>query len=112
MKPLLRRWPVVLACTVAAAVPLSITASGTGTPVAQAATRQATPVIDPDFLYAQLYDMAKAYSYRISGADGDPRNPADPFNLPPTVNGWQELVAHWKSMLTACKRQALAPSPP
>jgi hypothetical protein len=100
MKPLLRRWPVVLACTVAAAVPVSITASGTGTPVAQAATRQATPVIDPDFLYAQLYDMAKAYSYRISGADGDPRNSADPFNLPPTVNGWQELVAHWKSMLT------------
>jgi hypothetical protein len=100
MKPLLRRWPVVLACTVAAAVPVSITASGTGTPVAQAATRQATPVIDPDFLYAQLYDMSKAYSYRISGADGDPRNPADPFNLPPTINGWQELVAHWKSMLT------------
>lgn len=100
MKPLLRRWPVVLACTVAAAVPVSITASGTGSPVAQAATRQAMPVIDPDFLYAQLYDMSKAYSYRISGADGDPRNPADPFNLPPTVNGWQELVAHWKSMLT------------
>ena len=100
MKPLLRRWPVVLACTVAAAVPVSITASGTGTPLAQAATRQATPVIDADFLYAQLYDMSKAYSYRISGADGDPRNPADPFNLPPTVNGWQELVAHWKSMLT------------
>ena len=100
MKPLLRRWPVVLACTVAAVVPVSITASGTGTPLAQAATRQATPVIDADFLYAQLYDMSKAYSYRISGADGDPRNPADPFNLPPTVNGWQELVAHWKSMLT------------
>jgi hypothetical protein len=100
MKPLLRRWPVVLACTVAAAVPVAITASGTGTPVAQAATRQAAPVIDPDFLYAQLYDMSKGYSYRISGADGDPRNPADPFNLPPTVNGWQELVAHWKSMLT------------
>ena len=100
MKPLLRRWPVVLACTVAAAVPVSITASGTGTPLAQAATRQATPVIDADFLYGQLYDMSKAYSYRISGADGDPRNPADPFNLPPTVNGWQELVAHWKSMLT------------
>ena len=100
MKPLLRRWPVVLACTVAAAVPVSITASGTGTPLAQAATRQATPVIDADFLYAQLYDMSKAYSYRISGADGDPRNPADPFNLPPTVNGWQELVAHLKSMLT------------
>src|SRR5262245_45805471 len=100
MKPLLRRWPVVLACTVAAAVPVSITASGTGTPVAQAAPRQATPVIDPDFLYAQLYDMSQAYSYRMSGAGGDPPNPADPFNLPPTVKGWQELVAHWKSMLT------------
>src|SRR5919197_433321 len=44
--------------------------------------------------------MAKAYSYRISGADGDPRNPGDPFNLAPTVNGWQELFSYWKGALT------------
>ncbi|MEN3356097.1 MAG: hypothetical protein V7637_79, partial [Mycobacteriales bacterium] len=51
-------------------------------------------------LYGQLYRMAKAYSYRISGADGDPRDSADVFNLPPTVNGWQELLGYWKATLT------------
>jgi len=45
--------------------------------------------------------MAKDFSYRISGADGDPRNAADAFNLPPTVNGWQELLAYWKATLTS-----------
>jgi hypothetical protein len=94
-----RRWPLAIACA-ALAVPLSLTASGVGSPAARADARQATPVIDASYLYAQLYDMAKAYSYRVSGADGDPRNPADPFNLPPTVNGWQELFAHWKATLT------------
>jgi hypothetical protein len=93
-----RRWPIVIACAVAV-VPVSITASGAGSP-ARASTHQATPVINADYLYSQLYAMAKAYSYRVSGADGDPRNPADPFNLPPTVNGWQELFAHWKAALT------------
>jgi hypothetical protein len=94
-----RRWPLAIACA-ALAVPLSVTASGVGSPAAHADAQQATPVIDANYLYAQLYDMAKAYSYRVSGADGDPRNPADPFNLPPTVNGWQELFAHWKATLT------------
>jgi len=97
-----RRWPVVIAC-VAVAVPLSVTARGPGSPAAQALTRQPTPVINADYLYDQLYAMAKAYSYRISGADGDPRNAADPFNLPPTVNGWQELYTHWKAALTDAK---------
>src|SRR5262249_30716589 len=37
--------------------------------------------------------------YRVSGADGPPQNPSSPFNLPPTVNGWQELLAYWKQQL-------------
>ena len=67
---------------------------------AQAVPGPAVPSVSGDYLYAQLYAMAKAYSYRISGADGDPRNLGDPFNLPPTVNGWQELFAYWKGVLT------------
>lgn len=82
----------------AVALPLCVNAAGTasadGGPGAQA-----TPVVNADYLYTQLYYMSKAYSYRISGADGDPRNAADPFNLPPTVNGWQELYAYWKGVL-------------
>jgi PKD repeat protein len=61
---------------------------------------QAAPVVDADYLYGQLYRMAKAYSYRISGADGEPRNREDVFNLPATVNGWQELFGYWKGVLT------------
>ena len=59
-----------------------------------------SPVVDADYLYAQLYTMAKGFSYRVSGADGDPRRAADPYNLVPTVNGWQELVGYWKVNLT------------
>jgi len=63
--------------------------------------RPASPTVDADYLYNQLYAMSKAFSYRISGADGDPRQATtDPFNLPPTVNGWNELVAYWKAQLT------------
>jgi PKD repeat protein len=64
------------------------------------ATKSPAPVVDADYLYGQLYTMAKGFSYRVSGADGDPRRGADPFNLVPTVNGWQELVAYWKVNLT------------
>jgi PKD domain len=87
----------VLAC-----LPLltSLTAGGGVAAAARPGPGQASPVVDPGYLYDQLYRMAKSYSYRISGADGDPRESADPFNLPPTVNGWQELVAFWKAALT------------
>jgi hypothetical protein len=93
-----RRWLLAAGC-VAAALPLCLTASVT--PAAgRPEGRQPVPVVNPDFLYAQLYLMAKAYSYRISGADGDPRDARDPFNVPPTVNGWQELIAYWAGQLT------------
>src|SRR5439155_22493249 len=85
-------------CVVAAlsvVVPPGATAAAARPP-----TPRPAPVVDADDLYRQLYTMAKAFSYRISGADGDPRNAADPFNVAPTVNGWQELFAYWKAALT------------
>jgi PKD domain len=90
------RWSVTVGA-VAAVLPLCLTAStaAAGRPAGQ----QGTPMVNPDYLYGQLYAMAKAFSYRISGADGDPRNPADPFNVAPTVNGWQELIAYWAGQL-------------
>src|SRR5215475_4412022 len=88
------KWLAVVGC-VAVALPI-LTTSGT----ASAGGPTATPTINADYMYSQLYAMSKAFSYRISGADGDPRNAADAFNLPPTVNGWQELFAYWKANLT------------
>jgi hypothetical protein len=93
-----RRWLLVVGC-LAAVLPLCLTASTTAV-ASRPGGRQGTPIVDPDYLYNQLYAMSKAFSYRISGADGDPRNAADPFNVPPTVNGWQELLAYWKGQLT------------
>jgi hypothetical protein len=62
---------------------------------------QESPVVDAGYLYQQLYGMANGYSYRISGADGPPQDPANPFNVAPTVNGWQELMGYWKGQLTS-----------
>ncbi len=93
-----RRWLVTVAC-VAVAVPVGITAS-TAPAGGKAVAGHATITVNADYLYSQLYAMSKDFSYRVSGADGDPRNAADPFNLPPTVNGWQELIAYWKHALT------------
>src|SRR5207244_3329608 len=61
---------------------------------------QARPVIDVDFLYHQLYYMSSNFLYRVSGEDGDPRNPSDPANQPPQLNGWQEFYAYWKKTMT------------
>jgi hypothetical protein len=94
-----RRWPVLIVC-IAVAVPMTISGSASAPARGQTAPALAAPSVDGDYLYGQLYAMAKAYSYRISGADGDPRNARDPFNLSPTVNGWQELFAYWKGVLT------------
>ncbi|MEA2472032.1 MAG: bacterial leucyl aminopeptidase [Thermoleophilaceae bacterium] len=65
---------------------------------------QARPVIDTDFLYHQLYYMSSNYLYRVSGQDGDPRNPSDPANQPPQANGWQEFYAYWKKTMTDPKQ--------
>jgi hypothetical protein len=93
-----RNWLAALGC--AGLLPLCLAVGGAGPAGAAATVPTAFPVVNADYLYGQLYSMAKAYSYRISGADGDPRNAADAFNLPPTVNGWQELLAYWKAGLT------------
>jgi PKD domain-containing protein len=94
-----RSWLVTVGC-VAAALPVCLTASGTASAGGPSAASAPSPTINADYLYSQLYSMSKAFSYRISGADGDPRNAADPFNVAPTVNGWQELFAYWKGNLT------------
>jgi PKD domain len=95
-----RRWRrqglLLVALCAAVAVPAATSVSGRAT-----AGQQRAPVVNPDYLYGQLYKMATSYSYRVSGADGPPQDPASPFNLPPTVNGWQELFAHFKQQLTS-----------
>jgi hypothetical protein len=92
-------WLSIIAC-LALAVPLALVGDVAGTTRAEGSSGQAAPQIDGGYLYSQLYRMATSFSYRISGADGPPQDPSSPFNLPPTVNGWQELFAYWKKTLT------------
>ncbi len=106
-----RRRSLAQIAVLAIAVPLCVTAGGVATAGGEARATVAAPVVDPGYLYDHFYDMATSFSYRVSGADGDPRNAADPFNLPPTVNGWQELVAYWKNALTNSKADKKNPTP-
>jgi hypothetical protein len=95
----LRRRALLLAVLAAAvAVPIVTSIGGSA-----AASQPTTPVVNPDYLYRQLYTMATSFSYRVSGADGPPQDPSSPFNLPPTVNGWQEMFAYWKNQVTSQK---------
>jgi PKD domain-containing protein len=103
LRTLRRPRSLAVIAAAAIAVPVALTGGASSAPAVPA-----TPVVDIDYLYGQLYAMATSYSYRISGADGDPRNPADPFNLPPTVNGWQELYGHFKTTLTQGASGSLA----
>ena len=83
-----RRVLTLLSAVTAAAAAAVALSSLVATRAAATAASQPSPVVDPDYLYGQLYDMAGAYSYRISGADGPPQNPSDPFNLaPPSTAG-------------------------
>jgi hypothetical protein len=97
LRVLRRPRSLVVAACAALAVPVGLSVGGAAS--ADPAS-QPSPVVDVNYLYGQLYTMATSFSYRISGADGDPRSAADPFNLPPTVNGWQELFGYWKHQLT------------
>jgi hypothetical protein len=90
------RWLTAIACLLAAG-PAIFLATG---PPARSATGQVAPVIDPDYLYGQLFNMGYDDVYRVSGADGDPRNYSDPYNLPSTINGWQEFWKQFKTQLT------------
>jgi hypothetical protein len=91
-----RRW-LAAAAVVAVAATAAVVAGSAGS---TARASQAAPVVDPDYIYQQLFDMSYNDVYRVSGADGDPRNFNDPFNLKPTINGWQEFFKHWKDQLT------------
>src|SRR4051794_24063764 len=87
------------ACVTAAAA--VVVASGVAPPWASSAAGQAAPVIDPTYMYSQLFNMGYDDVYRVSGADGDPRNFNDPYNIPSTINGWQEFWRQWKTQLTS-----------
>jgi hypothetical protein len=93
------RWLVTIAC-VAVAAPAIFVVSGVATAGKTAVTSQAAPVVDRDYLYGQLFSLAYNDVYRVSGADGNPRNFGDPYNVAPTINGWQEFFKQWKSQLT------------
>src|SRR3954447_800735 len=97
----LQRRRALMLVAVALAAAAGAVALGTTTSRAGAApAAQQSPNVDPRHLYQQLYAMASSYSYRISGADGPPQDPSNPFNVAPTVNGWQELFAYWKGRPT------------
>jgi hypothetical protein len=91
------KWLIAAAC-LAVVGPAAYLVSGMA--VTAAPTPQATPVVDPNYVYNQLFDMAYNDVYRVSGADGPPTDPSSPWNVPPTVNGWQEFFQHWKAQLT------------
>src|ERR1051326_2372029 len=92
------RWLVAVAC-LAVTAPIVFVVSGV-TAAGTAPTPQATPIVDRDYIYGQLFEMAYNDVYRVSGADGPPTDPSSPWNEPSTVNGWQEFFQHWKQQLT------------
>jgi hypothetical protein len=98
------RW-LVAVVVAAALVPVAFVVSGVAT--SQPNGPQAAPVVDPNYVYGQLFDMAYNDVYRVSGADGNPQvvqsGGTDPFNEPATINGWQELFLHWKQQLKDTK---------
>src|SRR3954447_19066598 len=87
-------------CLTAAAAAV-VVATGVAPPGARSAAGQASPVVDPTYMYGQLFNMAYDDVYRVSGADGDPRNFNDPYNIPSTINGWQEFWKNFKTQLTS-----------
>ena len=91
------RWPLVLVSVALAATAVLLLARAQP---GRADRSSVTPNVDPAYIYNQLYTMATSFSYRISGADGPPQDPSSPFNLPPTVNGWQEMFPYWKAQMT------------
>jgi hypothetical protein len=93
------RRPRYLAVSAAVAVEGAGVFVATGPP-AHSATGQVAPVIDTNYMYGQLFNLGYNDVYRVSGADGDPRNYNDPYNIPSTINGWQEFWKQWKTQLT------------
>src|SRR3954453_10735430 len=73
-----------------ASVAAALVVSGV-VPLARSAAGQAAPVIDPSYMYGQLFNLAYDDVYRVSAADGDPRNFSHPYNNPSPINGSQEF---------------------
>src|SRR3954449_919004 len=86
------------ACLAAAGAAIFV---ASGALPARSQTGQTAPAVDVNYLYGQLFNMGYSDVYRVSGADGDPRNFSDPFNIPSTINGWQEFWRQWKTQLTS-----------
>src|SRR3954470_20012143 len=86
------------ACLAAAGAAIFV---ASGALPARSQTGQTAPAVDVNYLYGQLFNMGYDDVYRVSGADGDPRNYADPYNIPSTINGWQEFWKSWKTQLTS-----------
>src|SRR3954471_22742947 len=85
------------ACLAAAGAAIFV---ASGALPARSQTGQTAPAVDVNYLYGQLFNMGYDDVYRVSGADGHPRNFADPYNIPSTINGWQEFWRQWKTQLT------------
>ena len=70
------RWLVVIGCA-AVLAPAAVLVSGVAA-TDDVVTSQATPLVDRDYIYGQLFDMAYNDVYRVSGADGPPTDPSSP----------------------------------
>src|SRR3954447_9073876 len=99
LRKLRRPRGVTLAACLAAAGAAIFVASG-ALP-AKSQTGQVAPTIDTAYMCGQLFNLGYNDVYRVSGADGDPRNFSDPYNIPSTINGWQEFWRQWKTQLTS-----------
>src|SRR3954454_18764320 len=91
------RGVTLAACLAAAGAAIFV---GRGGVPARSQTGQVAPTIDTAYMYGQLFNLGYDDVYRVSGADGDPRNFSDPYNIPSTINGWQEFWKNFKTQLT------------
>jgi hypothetical protein len=93
-----QRWLISIACA-AILVPVAFVVSGVASG-SHTATSATSPSVDRDYMYSQLFNLSYNDVYRVSGADGPPDDSTSPWNLPATINGWQEFFQQWKGQLT------------
>jgi hypothetical protein len=74
-----------------------------------AASGQALPVVDANFLYKELYFLGTNTIFRVAGADGPLSNPSDPNNLPTNYNGAQEFYKWFGQELTNSANDHMGP---